>query len=174
MNKRTILVFGALPPPVVGMPVITKKVLEKLSLELPDYRVVCVDYWPRSSFRMRGIYKFYKIIVATFVLLYQRINSHDIKLYMPADAGRGLIYTLWLVSFSRLLKVPVFLHHHSWSYIADHDWRMGLICRIFSDSCFHIVLCSDMKSEFLLQYNATNNNIIILSNIGFLDYRGGG
>lgn len=159
----TVLVIGVLPPPVQGMPMVTQAVLNRI-------KVCCnTKFVNLSSPGKQGhsftIRKAIKIFVG--VLSIVRVSAKPAKrLYMPVDAGLGMYYTLLLSNLAKLFGFNIFLHHHSWAYIARKDWRMKLLVSLVSKRATHIVLCDNMRREFCYVYPRAEN-VIKLSNAVF-------
>lgn len=104
-----------------------------------------------------------KIIgVYTYLLTSNKISI----LYLSLSGGWGQIYELIIITVSKIFKLKVYIHHHSFAYLNKRRLLTNLIVNISSSSTTHIVLCSKMKN-LLKTYNE-NINVKIISNAAFI------
>ncbi len=81
--------------------------------------------------------------------------------YHSVDAGRGIIYSLAICATARLMRMPIFLHHHSFAYINERRLLMTIMSWAVSDQTTHIFLCSCMHQSFDQKYQLKRNAIIV-------------
>lgn len=164
MSSVQILVIGLLPPPVQGMTAITQAVLTQLQLKTAVQVVNLSPSRTAHPLLLKG-YKVLKIFTAAWQIIRLKWQGPT-KIYMPSDAGKGMYLTLLLILISRLGRCPVYLHHHSWAYLARYDWRMHLINRLMASQGTHIVLCPHMQATFNQLY-PERTRFLQLSNAAF-------
>jgi glycosyltransferase involved in cell wall biosynthesis len=75
-------------------------------------------------------------------------------LYLVSNMYSGLYLTALAVLVSRALGYVVYLHHHVYSYIDRHDWRMAWIDRRMGPGCVHVVHGDKMADDFRKQYQS--------------------
>jgi len=66
-----------------------------------------------------------------------------------------------VASVARLRGYKLVLHHHIYSYIDRHDWRVALLNRIVGASGAHVVHCDQMKDDFLAQYKTRAKFLVV-------------
>ena len=154
-----IVVAGRLPPPIDGMARVTALVLEQLRRHAP---VRVADLSPGHN----GRGPLYHLAKAGLVLwaslqLWAGAMRGDKRLYMPADAGLGCWYSIFLLGVARLLGYALFVHHHSFAYLTRRTGRMALLTRVAGPECRHILLCSAMLTRFQALYPAARRGVIL-------------
>jgi glycosyltransferase involved in cell wall biosynthesis len=159
----TVLVIGVLPPPVQGMSMVTQAILKKIKA-CCNTQAVNLSRGGKQG-RSFIFHKTIKVFIGVLSIIKVSIKPAK-RLYMPVDAGLGMYYTLLLSNLAKLFGFNIFLHHHSWAYIARKDWRMELLVRLVGIKATHIVLCDNMRREFRSVYPGAEN-IFKLSNAIF-------
>lgn len=76
-------------------------------------------------------------------------------LYMSCDGGIGLALNLLVVLAARLLRMRVWLHHHSFAYINRRSALMNTLIAFSPRATVHIALCDDMLDGLRLRYAAS-------------------
>lgn len=154
-----IVVAGRMPPPIDGMARVTRLVLDRLRQQGP---VRVADLSP--GYNGRG--PLYHLAKASRVLwaslqLWAGAMRNDKRLYMPADAGLGCWYTIFLLGVARLLGYSLFVHHHSFAYLTKRTGRMALLTRVAGPECRHILLCPAMLGRFQALYPAARRGVVL-------------
>lgn len=154
-----IVVAGRLPPPIDGMARVTTLVLERLRRHGP---VRVADLSPGHNGR-GPLYHLAKasLVLWAALLLWAGAMREDKRLYMPADAGLGCWYTIFLLGVARLLGYAAFVHHHSFAYLTRRTARMALLTRIAGPECRHILLCPTMLSRFQALYPLARRGAVL-------------
>ena len=143
MNAK-VAVVGPFPPPVHGMAKNTKIVADELELHVDVLRC---DISPGSLIRGWSYHKRKGALVVK--ALFQLASKRGLKcLYIPSDAGLGMVYTALFLVVARIRGVSVFVHHRSFAYIDTPSALMRLIVGIGGAGAQHIFLCGTMRSEF--------------------------
>lgn len=148
-TPRVVLV-GGLAPPMVGMGVVTSRVLEELNARNKTLGVVSLTITHLGGWR-RQLVKAGRIFKGAG-LLWKNRRVQGRALYMPCDAGAGKIYMLVLAVIADALGYRTFLHHHSYVYVYEHDRVLAMIVRAIQKSGVHVMLCHCMEKHFLEQY----------------------
>jgi glycosyltransferase involved in cell wall biosynthesis len=145
-----VIVVGGLAPPMVGMGIVTSRVLEALSARNKTLGVVNLTLTHLSGAR-RQVSKIGRILEGA-QLLWKNRRVEGRTLYMPCDACGGKIYMLFLALIADRLGYRTFLHHHTYVYVYEHDNLIAMIARAIRKSGVHVMLCHCMERQFLEQY----------------------
>ena len=145
-KRIPIIVIGPLPPPMHGMAKNTALIAEELRAR---YDVTVADTSPGALTRSLG-YHLTKItkFARAIVLLILRALSKAPRLYLPADAGLGMYYTIILATLARLTGYRIFIHHRSFAYLDHRRWAMSLLTRCAGAKAIHLLLCPTMSRQF--------------------------
>lgn len=73
-------------------------------------------------------------------------------LYASVDDGLGGVWLLAFLIFARLLRLKVYLHHHSYRYLLDRTALMAAIAAIAGPDACHVMLCDKMTADFRAFY----------------------
>src|SRR5262245_56917374 len=137
-----VLAIGPIPPPFTGMAMLTEKIVERLQQvgKVTVFNVSPRDVRNRLAFRAKRFFN----ALASLGRLAVRGRAHDARLYVVANSKGGLLTTLALVKAGRMLCYAVYLHHHTYFYIDEFDWRMARINRSIGARGVHVVHCPQM------------------------------
>jgi glycosyltransferase involved in cell wall biosynthesis len=142
--------IGPLPPPVTGMSVLTKRVVQHLMKQAP---VTCENFSSgdaRPSPYTRALRVLRTLRCLAKLILHGR--AQNARLYLCSNSKGGLITTGLLVNAARRLGYSIYLHHHVYMYIDDYDWRMAWVNRSMSANDVHLVHCRQMIEDFRARY----------------------
>jgi len=145
-----VVLIGGLAPPMVGMGIVTSRVLDELNARNKTLGVVSLTITHLTGWR-RQLVKIGRVVQGAR-LLWKNRGIEGRALYMPCDAGAGKIYMLVLASIADMLGYRTFLHHHSYVYVYEHDRILAMIVRAIRKSGVHVMLCHCMEKHFLEQY----------------------
>ena len=154
-----IVVAGRLPPPIDGMARVTTLVLERLRQHAP-VRVANLSPGHNGRGPLYHVVKAGLVLWAALVL-WGGAMREDKRLYMPADAGLGCWYTIFLLGVARLLGYAAFVHHHSFAYLTRRTARMALLTRVAGPECRHILLCPAMLTRFQTLYPTARRGVVL-------------
>lgn len=147
MNSK-VAVVGPFPPPVHGMAKNTKIVADELEQHV---EVLRCDISPGSLIRGWSYHRRKGLLVVKALL--QIAVKRGLKcLYIPSDAGLGMVYTALFLVVARIRGLSVFVHHRSFAYIDRPSVLMRLIVSVGGAGAQHIFLCGKMRSEFQRLY----------------------
>jgi glycosyltransferase involved in cell wall biosynthesis len=96
------------------------------------------------------------------------LRSKPNALYLPLSGGVRQWVDMAFVLMARLRDVPVFVHHHSFSYLTDGQ-RSKVMHFSSMRNAMHIVLCEFMGAQLVQQYKIDPSKVRVLSNAAFLD-----
>lgn len=149
MSKQRVFVIGPYPPPVHGMAKNTKAMADDLSL-IAD--VVRVDISPGGLVRgaQYHLTKLKKVLKGGWDFLSRGRGS---VLYIPTDAGWGILYTTFFVLIARLLSSKIYIHHRSFAYIDSRSALMDVQVRLAGSGAVQIFLCKQMAEKFSRLYS---------------------
>jgi glycosyltransferase involved in cell wall biosynthesis len=148
--RRSIVVAGAFPPPLHGQSKNTRIIATDLARLT---RVIEADLSPGRFGRTLGYHLCRTAKVALACLKVARNGFREQPcLYIPADGGFGVAYTVVLVLIARLFRYSIFIHHRSFAAIDRYSILMAmLVAGAGKDTC-HIFLCDNMKQRFFVRY----------------------
>ena len=161
--KKPIVVIATLPPPVTGMTLATKIVVNCLMAG----HGTLVHNWSDGREKKGGTWRFVKAVrsLSSVVYLVKWRNRSSRVMYTVANAGGGLYYNLLIIAVARLLQYRCVVHHQVFSYLHRFDWRMNLIAKMVGRSGFHVVLAPEMNQRFEDLYGRTNRQFILPNTI---------
>jgi len=145
-----VVVIGPLPPPVHGQ----ARICELMTQLLRGRCRLWVGDISSGGF-VRGaqyhLRRMLKVMRAGILLIMNSLHGRR-RLYLAVDARWGLIYAIALMSFARLTRHDIFLHHHSFSYIDRRFWPAGALFWLAGRRATHIVLCNHMGEHVRALY----------------------
>jgi len=154
-----IVVAGRLPPPIDGMARVTTLVLERLRRH-GTVRAANLSPGHNGRGPLYHAGKASRVLWAALQLWAGAMRA-DKRLYMPADAGLGCWYTIFLLGVARLLGYALFVHHHSYAYLTKRTARMTLLTRVAGPRCRHILLSPAMQARFQALYPAARQGVVL-------------
>jgi glycosyltransferase involved in cell wall biosynthesis len=159
-QQPTAVVFlGRIPPPVTGMTLFTKVVLDCLRRVGP----VKFSNWSvgatRQTLLVRARYG--ARAVGSLIGLLLRRRKSEQRLYMVANSKAGLYFTALLVFAASRMGYTIYLHHHVYSYINRFDRRMHRIDRWLGPRGVHVVHSDKMARDFCNQYQSKSSFAIV-------------
>lgn len=160
-QKHSIAVIAALPPPVNGNFVVTKTAVDSFRSAGP---VLAYNLSTNLKFShlIWRIIKSVRSLVSLLKLVQWRFQKPT-SLYTVANSGLGLYQNILTIGLARLLGYRCVLHHHSYSYLNQDDWRMRIIDRLLGPTGTHVVLAPEMELRFREVYK-TSSQFFILPN----------
>ena len=165
-------VIGPFPPPVHGMGKNLLVFYNSLCKAVGKQQVAKIDISPGSLTR-GGKYhatKILKVLFGTLKVFFLGLLNFSKRnvIYMPVDAGWGVIYSTLLLSISRLLGMDIFIHHRSYAYINRHSKLMRVFVFIGGKNSTHIFLCKNQEEKYRKFYKFIGKSIVV-SNAGHVE-----
>lgn len=151
---RRLVVIGAMPPPVNGQSKNLKRIFDDLRND-PRLSVVSqnVSAGALSKSLVSHVRKGGRMLRAAALLFHAaRRGEGKPILYLVADGGRGLIYTLRLVQLARWLGYEIALQHRTFHYVDNESSRMRALHALVAEDGFHVFLCATMRDRFFARY----------------------
>lgn len=157
MANSPISFVGPLPPPVHGFSEINRRMLLALRSR---HQVLAFDMTPRSSSLALPLtlWRFFLCV----------LSCKPKALYLALSGGHRQWIDLVFVLLARLRGVPLFVHHHSFSYLNERRLSAAVSFRALRGAT-HIVLCGCMADQLAKQYGIELANVRVLSNAAFLE-----
>jgi glycosyltransferase involved in cell wall biosynthesis len=157
----TCLCFaGPLPPPVNGFYIICAKMLDLLKARMP---VAVFNRAPGPRPQAIGVLQ---QLVKALNYLTTCIGKRDTALYLALSGGRGQVIDLLYVIISKVFRRPIYIHHHSYSYInAPSRLNRCLFALVRKES--HIVLSPRMGLLLNREYGVDPALVRVVSNAAF-------
>lgn len=157
---------GPLPLPLHGFSWVNGQVLSRLSEVSRTF--VFDRAAPKSIFKYLGdfgvLLKAFFQLFCFFILVFSR-KQH--ALYIGWSGGKGMVIDCCFVTIARLHGIPVYVHHHAFSYL-NKPSLLSLMCMRVLKSCHNIVLCGNMGTILSRVYSIPLTQITVLSNSAFL------
>ena len=157
INRVTFI--GSLPPPYSGRTVMTQVIVNALKANGP---VRCFDWStgkPLLGLKLKLVRLWGAVTSVLKVLLGSKGEGEVI--YYPVSSGWGQLFDISIVAAARLRKYQTVLHHHVYSYIDQHDWRMALTNRLLGKEGAHVVHCDLMKNDLHARYSTEAQCLIV-------------
>ena len=156
-RDSAICFVGPLPPPVHGFSEINRRML--LALREKHF-VLVFDMAPHSN-QLSFVNTWWRFLVYA-------LRNKPSALYLALSGGSRQWVDLAFLLVARLRGIPIFVHHHSFSYL-NKKIPSASLCLRFLRSATHIVLCSCMGEKLISQYALDQRNLRVLSNAAFLE-----
>ncbi|WP_271621626.1 glycosyltransferase family 4 protein [Bradyrhizobium sp. CCBAU 51745] len=157
-EKRNIVIAAAFPPPLHGL----AKISESIASDLAEFaHVHRCDLSSRSLRRSWGYHwrRVSSVLMAAVGVLRNGLRPNPC-LYIPADGGLGLVYTILLTGLARLSQQAIVIHHHSFSAIDQRRWLMSALVSIAGNGAVHVFLCRMMQLRFRKNYRGEWRGLI--------------
>ncbi|MBV8073326.1 MAG: glycosyltransferase family 4 protein, partial [Acidobacteriaceae bacterium] len=155
---RSVVVAGPFPPPVHGQSKNTQIIASDLAKMT---RVIKADLSPGSMHRSLGYHlRRSALTVRACVKLVLNGLRPRPALYVPADGGLGLVYTIVLVAVGRVFRHSIFVHHRSFAALDRSSWLMKLAVSVAGQGACHIFLCRKMREKFIAVYPGAYNSMV--------------
>jgi glycosyltransferase involved in cell wall biosynthesis len=161
-----VTIHGVMPPPVTGMTLCTKSVLDAIS----QRRTVHTFNWSNGASSITAWFRTVKAVRAlfsAFTLLISRCPKNSV-FYMPVNSGMALHLNILAAMAARLRGYRCAFHHHIYKYLDRRDWRVKTIDRLLGPRGLHIVLCPHMESSLRRLYECQTPVAIVPSTIQLL------
>lgn len=166
-----MIFLGDIPPPLHGMSVINKQMLERLQNKTPTLFINTSPSWLAQFYHspLWPLIKIIHFIPITLRLLWALAIKRERVLYRALNGGKGQIFDYFWVKIARLFGVRIYLHHHAASYLTSPSKLFSLVCKAAGSDTCHIVLGEAMHDALIKNYHLPERNIRILSNAAFFE-----
>jgi glycosyltransferase involved in cell wall biosynthesis len=139
MNKKEkkIVMVGAFPPPVRGMPVVNAAVRNLLQNSGAQLVIINLAAPSVSRSMMSRIVRCLRVLsgLGRFIGA-RRLRGH--VLYLSVSGGWGQVYEILFSILGRLHRMRLFLHHHSFAYLNGRKRLMTYLTHIAGSEATHI------------------------------------
>jgi len=157
--KRSVAFVGPLPPPLNGFSNICAMMLSMLR---SNGEVRVFDRAPKHGQPRQLLSQLLQPV--QFLLLC--LKRRDLVLYLALSGAYGQIYDWLYVVTARLLRRPIFIHHHSFAYIYGptrlNHWFFSSV-----RNANHIVLSRSMGDALVRLYRLNPDRVKAVSNAAF-------
>ena len=149
-DRPTVWAMGPVPPPVTGMTLLTKAVLERLKTAGP----ITFHNWSHGQHKVTATAHLLRLwrTLGCMLKLVAGGRVENRRLYLVCNSRSGLLLTVALVFTARLLGHRIYLHHHTYGYIDKYNRWMSWINHRMSSDCVHVMHCEQMIEDFCRQY----------------------
>ena len=164
-----LIFLGALPPPVHGMSVVNKKMLELLKGgQVKAFNLVPV--WAARFFPGK-LFTVFKVLHLVLIFLpYLAVAVYYGRravVYFSIAGGKGKLLDLPFMWVAGLTASRIFIHHHSFAYCNHHDPAFEKLVRAGRGKITHITLGESMREKLVEMYAIGKNDTEVLSNVAF-------
>jgi glycosyltransferase involved in cell wall biosynthesis len=161
MKSRSdaVMLAGHLPPPVNGQTVAVLAFSAFLT-KAAAARGVQLRRLDITSDGPRGVRHHLVRLTRVSRVLIEMLRLRPRVLYISADAGYGMFYTLALVTAARCVRTSVYMHHHSMNYFESKDRKFAVICAVGGQSTRHLVGCERMRESLMATYGAKSVDVL--------------
>jgi glycosyltransferase involved in cell wall biosynthesis len=161
-SRNFVLAAVALPPPVHGQALVNQAVVTRLK---QDTQIEIVNLSSRQLKKDLRYHLVRMFAVAKAVhMLFEKSRENSRIFYTVVEAGNGIIYTLLLVAFARLLNYRVFLHHHASNYLLNFKRSFQFLLKYVGPHSVHIVGSPWMARDLQETYDNVNE-VYISTNV---------
>jgi glycosyltransferase involved in cell wall biosynthesis len=150
MLSARVCLLGAIPPPYTGAAAITQKVCELLR-----ENGIVFDLISRANYS-RYLDSLHFACNAIAALVFRRYSVA----YASFAGGWGQLYWTLIFGVCRLRRIPVCIHHHSFSYCDRWWWLTALALRTAGPDALHVCLCGRMAELLEKRYGVKNRLIL--------------
>jgi glycosyltransferase involved in cell wall biosynthesis len=157
--KRSVAFVGPLPPPLNGFSNICAMMLTMLQT---NGEVHVFDRAPKYGQPRQMLTQLFQPV--QYLILCAR--RRDVVLYLALSGGLGQFYDWFYVLASKVLRRPIFLHHHSFAYIyGPTRLNQWFFAWVRNES--HIVLSRSMGEALIRLYRLNPERVKAVSNAAF-------
>lgn len=150
LGTRNVVIAAAFPPPLHGLSKISDSVASDLAT-LANVRRYDLSARSLARSPTYHVRRLLSVVLAAAGVLRNGLRPNA-ALYIPADGGLGLAYTLVLTALARISGQAIFVHHHSFSAIDQRQWLMNLLVQVAGEGARHVFLCASMERRFRAHY----------------------
>ena len=163
-KQPCIVMVGAFPPPLHGMAVVNKAILDRLRSANASPLVIDVSAKDLDRQFLARLNRLPKVLYALFCLAFLR-DLRGAKLYISVSGGLGQIYEIFYALIARMRGMALFMHHHSFSYLNMRSTVTKLLIKAAGSISFHVTLSAQMAKRLRKMYKAPQT--ISISNAVF-------
>ena len=157
ISDSAICFIGPLPPPVHGFSEINRRMLSALR---GKHSVFVFDMAPQSN-QLSFVSTWWRFLI-------QALRNKPSIIYLALSGGSRQWVDMAFLLIARLRGIPIFVHHHSFSYLNKKKLSAAL-CFWLLNRSKHIVLCNCMGETLVSQYAVAKSSLRVLSNAAFLE-----
>ena len=166
--KRSIIITGPFPPPLHGMAYVNaamRDLIKGFGIE-----PITVDLSSKTLNRalFARIPRATNVLLGFIKILGCKHHFNSAIIYLSISGGYGQIYDILFIALARLLKWPIYLHHHSYAYLKKPSRITRLLITTAGKSATHISLCDDMAERLRHCYHNVVN-VAVLSNASLIE-----
>jgi glycosyltransferase involved in cell wall biosynthesis len=163
---RKVVLVGPFPPPMHGMAAVNAAVRRELERFAAEIVVIDTAHASLSRSLLFRLRRLPKVLAGLVRLAFLDIREGAV-LYMSVSGGVGQVYEILFVLISRLHKMKILLHHHSFAYLYRPSWITSLLIAATPRHALHIGQSKAMVDRLKIQYGV--KRVMSVSNVVFLD-----
>jgi len=150
---------GPLPPPTHGMSTINAAIVAALA-QRTEVRVIDVNPGSLTRGARYHLTKIARALIAIPRIVRARIGGARV-FYGSVDDGPSGLWTSLFALTARSLGMTVYLHHHSYRYLARPTAPMRLLATVAGPKAHHIVLSDGMGEVLRSLYPAIRQTLTV-------------
>jgi glycosyltransferase involved in cell wall biosynthesis len=159
---RRVAFVGPLPPPLNGFSNVCSMMLVRLNARM------AVEVFDRAPDQKRSSLGQVRQLIYPAKYLLSSLKRADAALYLALSGGRGQAIDLLYLLIGRVLRRPVFVHHHSFAYVNSPSWLSRCFFALARKET-HIVLSPNMGRRLASAYGLDASVIRVVSNAAFYE-----
>jgi glycosyltransferase involved in cell wall biosynthesis len=167
-NPPHIIMVGAFPPPVRGMPVVNAAVRERLTAAGAKLTIINLSAPNLGRELVARLTRLPKVLAGISQLALKRRLKGD-TLYISVSGGMGQLYEIAFVVLAKLRGMRLFIHHHSFAYLNEPSLVARILMKVSGSSAVHVTQCFRMVERIKTIYGVAQ--IVPISNAVFLVHR---
>jgi glycosyltransferase involved in cell wall biosynthesis len=168
-NSSKVLFIGQFPPPINGLTFITSRLAAALGQAGYDVAIISTTGPSGNRSVFFHVSRLRTVCCALLSMAKNAFLGDSRVCYFTAEGGLGLVYSVMIAVCARLLRLRIYIHHHSFSYIVRQRRLMKLLLAWSGAETVHICLSSGMSQNLASCYDRSIN-ALVLSNAAFVDF----
>lgn len=158
MITQLVFFIGPFPPPVHGFSEINRRML-----------LVLRSRYQVNVFNMAPPLNLFKIIFIWLRFFLAILKSKPEAVYVALSGGYRQWIDLSFLLLARVRGVPIFVHHHSFSYLNKWQLSAFILFGLLRGGTKHIALCECMGDKLIKKFGINLVDVRVLSNGAFLE-----
>ena len=152
--------LGTLPGPKTGMTLSTEQVINHLGKRL-KLRGFDIYQGFKGFGKIWKLKKALRSLQGALAILLTWKSLPGECFYQTGNSRGGLYADLLIVWAARCRGFLCIYHHHVYTYIHKHDWRMKLLLKALGQEAIHVMACKRMVDDFNQKYGSDIRHFIM-------------
>lgn len=150
--RPNVFMVGTFPPPIHGMALVNARVCQ--SVQNLGCTVTVCDISANSLSRgpLARLGRLVRVTRSIGRFVWGALSTRGQSFYTGVSGGYGQLYELVFLFIARMVRLPIFLHHHSFAYLRSTKPLTRLLTFVAGRNATHIVLCDCMAASLRMCY----------------------